>query len=152
MDARDTDLKRDLDATLHARRELGTEYESALVESFLEKVDERLDRTIDRRVRRRLAERQLAEARGTRPDGAPANGSYGERFGFATVSLVLAVPLSAIGVANAGFPGLVVAWLGIVGVNAVQAVRELPRRRGHDTDDAEDMDRIDGVHKDRGQL
>ncbi|NYE41224.1 hypothetical protein HEB29_002235 [Streptomyces fulvorobeus] len=34
---------------------------------------------------------------------------------------MLAVPLSAIGVANAGLGGLVVAWVGIVGVNAVHA-------------------------------
>ncbi|MFJ3162041.1 hypothetical protein [Streptomyces kanasensis] len=127
MDAHDADLRRDLDATLHARRELGDAYETALVESFLEKVDERLDASIDRRVRRRLAERRLDAARddpgGPREDG----GGYGERFGFATVSLVLAVPLSAIGAAHAGLKGLVVAWLGIVGVNALHALRDLPR-------------------------
>ncbi|MBW8737767.1 MAG: hypothetical protein JF621_11755, partial [Streptomyces turgidiscabies] len=38
--AHDADLKKELSATLHARRELGSEYESALVDSFLEKVDQ----------------------------------------------------------------------------------------------------------------
>ncbi|MCX5140714.1 MULTISPECIES: hypothetical protein [unclassified Streptomyces] len=120
MDAPDTELKKELNATLQARGELGSEYESALVESFLEKVEQRLDSTLDRRVRRHLAEQQIVVARGARSP-EPAMGHFGERFGFAIISLVLAIPLSAIGVANAGLAGLVVAWLGIVGVNAFQA-------------------------------
>jgi hypothetical protein len=133
----DAELKKELDATLHARRELGEEYESALVDSFLEKVEQRLDGTVDRRVRRRLAEQQMVVARGTRsPEGA--SDSWGERFGFGIVSLVLAVPLSAIGGSVAHLPGLLVAWAGIVGVNVVQAARVTPnffgRRRGKDSD------------------
>ncbi|MER7856482.1 MULTISPECIES: hypothetical protein [unclassified Streptomyces] len=146
MEARDHELKRELAATLQARGELGPEYESALVDSFLEKVEQRLDSTMDRRVRRHLAEQQVTAARGpgaARPPSAAGVGTagaaagFGERFGFAVVSLVLAVPLSAIGVVNAGIEGLVVAWLGIVGVNAVHAAhygglfrqRERERRR-----------------------
>ncbi|WP_093800542.1 hypothetical protein [Streptomyces sp. Wb2n-11] len=130
MEARDPELKKELDATLRARRELGEDYESALVESFLEKVEQRLDSTVDRRVRRRLAEQRMTTARGAAepPRGGPG---FGERFGFGAVSLVLAVPLSAIAVTNADFKGLVVAWLGIVGVNAVHAARGLPRLRGN---------------------
>ncbi|MFF7339625.1 hypothetical protein ACFZAT_20050 [Streptomyces sp. NPDC008163] len=120
MDAPDTELDRELKATLQARSELGADYDSALAESFLEKVEQRLDATLDRRVRRHLAEERTAVARGARiPERPP--GHFGERYGFGIVSLVLAVPLSAIGVANAGIGGLVVAWLGIVGVNAFQA-------------------------------
>ncbi len=52
--------------------------------------------------------------------------SWGERFGFGIVSLVLAVPLSAIGGGVAQLPGMLVAWAGIVGVNLVQAVRTNP--------------------------
>jgi hypothetical protein len=52
--------------------------------------------------------------------------NFGERFGFGIISLVLAIPLSAIGVANAGIEGLVVAWLGIVGVNVAQVARSRP--------------------------
>jgi hypothetical protein len=105
----DAELKKELDATLHARRELGEEYESALVDSFLEKVEQRLDGAVDRRVRRQLAEQQMVVARGTRsPEGA--SDSWGERFGFGIVSLVLAVPLSAIGGSVAHLPGLLVAW------------------------------------------
>lgn len=120
----DAELKKELDATLHARRELGDEYESALVDSFLEKVEQRLDGAVDRRVRRRLAEQQMVVARGARtPQSAD---SWGERFGFGIVSLVLAIPLSAIGGGVAHLPGLLVAWGGIVGVNVVQAARTNP--------------------------
>src|SRR6201999_1211249 len=59
MDARDTELKKELNATLQARRELGDEYESALVDSFMEKVDQRIDGAVERRVRRQLAEQQM---------------------------------------------------------------------------------------------
>ncbi|NEE27100.1 hypothetical protein G3M53_16705, partial [Streptomyces sp. SID7982] len=118
MEARDHELKKELAATLQARGELGAEYESVLIESFLEKVEQRLDTTLDRRVRRQLAEQQMTNARGPRP-AQPE--SFGERHALGIVSLILAVPLSAIGVVNAGMGGLVVAWLGIVGVNAFQA-------------------------------
>ncbi|QKW06884.1 hypothetical protein HUT18_11265 [Streptomyces sp. NA04227] len=135
MDAHDADLKKELDATLRARGELGDEYESALVDSFLEKVEQRVDSTVDRRVRRQLAEQQMVVARGPRPQTPPTD-SWGERFGFGMVSMILAIPLSAIGVANEGLAGLVVAWAGIVGVNLVHAARFLPRfgRRREDRD------------------
>ncbi|MFJ3228175.1 hypothetical protein ACIPJS_33150 [Streptomyces sp. NPDC086783] len=131
MDASDTDLKKELDATLRARRELGEEYEPALVDSFLEKVEQRLDGTVERRVRRHLAEQQMVVARESR--SPRSSDSWGERFGFGIVSLVLAIPLSAIGGGVAHLPGLMVAWAGIVGVNAVQALRHtLPLRRDRD--------------------
>jgi len=119
--AHDADLKKELSATLHARRELGSEYESALVDSFLEKVDQRIDGSVERRVRRQLAEHQMVTARDSR--GPKSTDTFGERFGFAIVSLVLAIPLSAIGGSMADLPGLIVAWAGIVGVNAFQASR-----------------------------
>ncbi|GHH47712.1 hypothetical protein [Streptomyces candidus] len=126
--ARDPELKKDLDATVDARRELGADYETALVESFLEKVEQRLDSTVDRRVRRQLAEQQMAVARdASRPARASSgDGGFGERFGFAIISLILAIPLSAIGVANAGLPGLLVAWAGILAVNTVHAAGGWP--------------------------
>ncbi|MFE7327252.1 hypothetical protein ACFU8W_20070 [Streptomyces sp. NPDC057565] len=125
MEARDSEFKKELNATLQARSELGPEYESALIDSFLEKVEQRLDATLDRRVRRHLGEQQIKVARGAHTPQPPL-GDFGERFGFGIVSLVLAIPLSAIGVANAGIEGLVVAWLGIVGVNAFNAARGRP--------------------------
>lgn len=136
MDARDADLKKELNATLQARRELGEEYESALVDSFLEKVDQRIDGAVDRRVRRQLAEQQMTVARDSRSP-RPTD-SWGERFGFGIVSLVLAIPLSAISASLADLPGLLTTWVGIVGVNVVQAARSNPAlfgtRRAKDGD------------------
>ncbi|MET9151126.1 hypothetical protein ABZX82_07640 [Streptomyces griseoflavus] len=140
MDARDAELKKELNASLQARRELGEEYESALVDSFLEKVDQRIDGAVERRVRRQLAERQMTVARDSR--SPKATDSWGERFGFGIVSLVLAVPLSAIGGGVGQLPGLLVTWAGIVGVNVVQAARTNPglfgSRKGRQDDDWED--------------
>ncbi|MFD7262019.1 hypothetical protein [Streptomyces sp. NPDC059874] len=116
------ELKKELDATLDARRELGQEYEAALVDSFVEKVDTQ--------VRRRLAEERLSAARGS-AGPAVADGNFGERFGFAIITLVLAIPLSAIAAAQAQLAGLVVAWAGIVGVNFIHAHRL--RRGDRDT-------------------
>ncbi|MGY5102436.1 hypothetical protein [Streptomyces sp. 900105245] len=134
----DPDLKKDLDATVRARRDLGDDYDSALVDSFLERVEQRIDDVVDRRARRHLAEQQMAAARGTRQP-RPAD-SWAERYGFALITLVLAIPLSAIAGGLAGLSGMVVAWIGIVGVNAVQAVRANPelfagRRRDRSAED-----------------
>lgn len=107
------ELKKELAATLDARRELGPEYEAALVDSFVEKVDTQ--------VRRRLAEERLRTARGGPGGAESAVAAFGERFGFAVVTLVLAIPLSAIGAAQAGIGGLLVAWAGICGVNLAHA-------------------------------
>lgn len=133
--AHDADLKKELNATLQARRELGDEYESVFVDSFLEKVDQRIDSAVERRVRRQLAEQRMVAARDSR--GPKSTDSFGERFGFGMVSLVLAIPLSAIGGGSSGLPGLLVAWCGIVGVNAFQAARSSAwlfgsRHRGSD--------------------
>lgn len=142
MDARDTELKKELNATLQARRELGDDYESALVDSFMEKVDQRIDGAVERRLRRQLAEQQMVAARGAR--SPKSTDTFGERFGFGIVSLVLAIPLSAIGAGTAHLPGLLVSWVGIVGVNVVQAARTNPglfrgwRNRAKDEDRWED--------------
>ncbi|MEU0006458.1 hypothetical protein ABZ079_19845 [Streptomyces sp. NPDC006314] len=136
----DPDLRKDLDATVRARRELGEEYDSALVDSFLEKVGQRIDDVVDLRARRYLAEQQMAAVRGTRRP-KPAD-SWAERYGFALITLVLAIPLSAIAGALAGMSGMVATWVGIVGVNAVQAVRLDPElltgRRGRDRSTPDD--------------
>jgi hypothetical protein len=50
--------REELAAVVEARRELGKEYEPALVESFID----RLDQVIDARIRAGLAERGRSEA------------------------------------------------------------------------------------------
>jgi hypothetical protein len=118
METSDRELRKELDATLQARRELGEEYDSALVDSFLEKIERRTEEAIDRRVRRGLAEQQVVVARGSSPRAPRFHGNtWIHQYAFALISLVLAIPLSAIAAAQGGTAGLVVAWGGIVGVN-----------------------------------
>ncbi|OON73010.1 hypothetical protein [Streptomyces tsukubensis] len=127
MEARDPELRKELNATLDARRELGEDYDSALVDSFLEKVEQRLDGTVDRRMRRHLAEQQMVVARGSR--SPQTTDGWGERYGFGMVSLILAIPLSAIGAVNADLSGLLVTWAGILGVNIAHAAHGAPWAR-----------------------
>ncbi|MDB1087200.1 hypothetical protein PJ985_06405 [Streptomyces sp. ACA25] len=139
MTSRDPELKKDLDAAVQTRKELGDTYESEVVDSFLEKVGQRIDSTVDQRVRRQLAEQQLVLGR-RGPGGPPAGESRGPgpAFGLAALSLVLAVPLSAVAATQAGLPGLLVCWAGIVGVNVCYAhageFRRLRRRSGEGSD------------------
>ncbi|MFJ4671624.1 hypothetical protein [Kitasatospora purpeofusca] len=133
MDTRQDDLRRDLDASLQARKELGPEYESELVDSFLARIDARLDA----RVERRVAER-LGPADGYGPAEGYGRPGYGpRRFGrrsatrLPIVSLVLGIPLSAIAAESGGFLGLLVCWGGIVGVNVSSALAErIQEQRG----------------------
>ncbi|WP_055588901.1 hypothetical protein [Peterkaempfera griseoplana] len=122
-----TELQKDLDAAVQTRKELGAEYESEIVDSFLARVDARLDEQVERRVADRLA--------GYGPPGRRPgrDGRFSPRL--AVVSLGLGIPLSGVGGSTSGPVGLAVVWAGIVGVNlaaAVGARREerQERRRG----------------------
>ncbi|MEV4750677.1 hypothetical protein ACFQVD_12055 [Streptosporangium amethystogenes subsp. fukuiense] len=102
-------------ATLEARRDLGPEYETALIESFVS----RLDATIAHRVH---AEMHAAGARGARKAGNPS-------IPIALGSMGFGIPLTAIAAAEAGSAGLLLAWGGIVAINVAHA---LSRRRERD--------------------
>ncbi|BBA97740.1 hypothetical protein RVR_3630 [Actinacidiphila reveromycinica] len=126
MDARDPELKKELAATLEARRTLGEEYESELVDSFMDKVAARVDSRVEQRVRRELAQQQTSSARADRrPIGPPRTNPRFARYGFAGFTMIAAIPLSAIGAVNAGTTGLLITWAGIVAVNLAQGVGSL---------------------------
>jgi hypothetical protein len=128
------DLRGDLDAAVQTRKELGAAYEAELVESFLEKVEQRIDATVEKRLRRQLAEQQMVIARGGRaPQGSEPRGP-GAAFGLAALSMVLAIPLSAIAAVQTGLAGLLVCWGGIVGVNACYAGGRIFRRSEDQSD------------------
>ncbi|MGI9006934.1 MAG: hypothetical protein ACR2FU_12205 [Streptosporangiaceae bacterium] len=102
-------------AAAETHRELGPDYQSAVIESFLDKVGREIDARVDARV---------AEQRGRR---APR-----ERSAFAVViaSLIFGIPLSAIAVAAgshpAGLAGLVVIWTAIAVINIAYAAHVKP--------------------------
>ncbi|PYC77594.1 hypothetical protein C7C46_18335 [Streptomyces tateyamensis] len=114
-DSRPTEFRSELDAALQARKELGPEYETELVDSFLSRIDARLDARVEHRVAERLdAYESDRGGRGPRTrrerDGKRGWGAM------PIVSLVFAIPLTAIG-ASHGLPGMLISWAGIVGVN-----------------------------------
>jgi hypothetical protein len=123
MDTRDPELTKELSATLQARKDLGEEYESALVDSFIEKVSDSIDSRVEQRIRRELAQQQTSFARADRhPIGPPQPGPGFARYAFVGFTLVLAIPLSAIAATQAGTAGLFISWAGIVGVNLAQGL------------------------------
>jgi hypothetical protein len=88
--------REDARAALAARRELGEEFDDALVESFARRVEERLNA--------RAPARRTADERGM-------------SLALAIISLGCGIPITAIAVLNAGLAGLAIAWAGIVFVN-----------------------------------
>ncbi|WP_030257510.1 MULTISPECIES: hypothetical protein [Streptomyces] len=126
MDTRQDELRRDLDATLQARKELGKEYEDELVDSFMKRLDARLDARVERSVAQRL------DGDEPRPyhdrHHRSRRQSWGKRSGsgLAVVSLAFGIPLTAIAASpeSGGFAGLLVCWAGIVGVNFAAAFGE----------------------------
>ncbi|MFC9325497.1 hypothetical protein [Kitasatospora sp. NPDC057015] len=123
MESRQDELRRDLEAAVQTRKELGAEYESEIVDSFLARIDARLDARIAQRTADRpeypAAERERRRGRGS-------------RFGLSVVSLVMGIPLTAIASESAGITGLVVSWAGIVGVNVSAALGDRLRERKPD--------------------
>lgn len=116
------ELAKELSATLQARESLGAEYEPELVDSFVDKVLRLLDDRVEQRIGLASAEQQAAGHH-------PRHGvrGTGRGHGLAPMSLVLAIPLSAIAGGTAQLPGLLVAWAGIAAVNVLHAAGRFGR-------------------------
>lgn len=108
--------RQDVEALMAARRELGPDYDAALVDSFAERVE----RAVAERVDEQVALRREAQSERAR------TGSRQLTLGI--VSLGCGIPITAIAASIADLPGLAVAWVGIVGVNAAHALSSRPRR------------------------
>jgi hypothetical protein len=106
-------------AAAETHRDLGPDYQSAVIESFLDKVG----REIDARVDARLA---VARAVPEQPVKARRHVS-GSQIAILVITMTLGIPLSAIAVAAgshpAGFGGLLVVWVAITVINVAYAVR-----------------------------
>ncbi|MDO5068424.1 MAG: hypothetical protein Q4D96_14190 [Propionibacteriaceae bacterium] len=111
--------KSEFEAVLKARQELGPEMESELVESFAEKVVAEVRRqqgqTAGPLSRAREQQFGVVPAR-------PQKSGVPQGLILAIVSLVLAVPLSAIAFSMGGFFAGALAWVGIVLVNFAAAL------------------------------
>ncbi|MFJ2032158.1 hypothetical protein [Streptosporangium sp. NPDC087985] len=106
-------------ATVEARRELGPEYEAALVESFVD----RLDATIAARVRAEINHAGARPDQGLHPDQRPQPRKSGNSsVPIALGSMGIGIPLTAIAASHAGTAGLLLAWGGIVAINFAHAL------------------------------
>jgi hypothetical protein len=123
MSSPEEETRREVQAALAARRELGMEYEEAIAAGLLDRVNQlALMRAGDLR---REAERADLEARAEKE-------SRTQRFVLGIVSLGAGIPITAISgsVVEPGLIGVVVSWAGIVGVNVAAAIGA--RRRARD--------------------
>jgi hypothetical protein len=111
----------DIEAALATRRELGARYDAELVDGFAER--------IERAVERRVAEQNALQHRRT----AGTEGGKIRQFVLGVISVGAGIPITiatTIATDGSGLPAVVVAWLGIVGVNAAHAAAvNGPRRR-----------------------
>jgi hypothetical protein len=106
------DLRKDLRAAAAARQELGPEYEEAIIDSFLEKLDAREAQRHGREAELRR-EDQVLEAMGLkRREGADPGG-----LALAIISVIAAIPLTAIAAEQMGRDGVLMAWIGLVAIN-----------------------------------
>jgi hypothetical protein len=96
------DLKSELQATLHARQEVGRDLEPQLVEQFVDKIDAEIDRRVDAR----LASQPRNRSHRPVPLAIPLG------------SLGIGIPLVGAAGGVAGLAGVIFACLAIVLVNA----------------------------------
>jgi hypothetical protein len=95
--------REELKAAIEARRELGPDLEPHVVDAFVERIEQRLgERTTARPSRKGEADRTLA---------------------LAILSLLAAIPITAIAATHGGIAAMAVVWAGIVLVNMAYARR-----------------------------
>lgn len=102
-------MRDDLTAAVGARRELGPDYEDAVLDGFIA----RLDRQVQERVDATVAER----SRGT----TPAREERDPGLTLGIVSVIAGIPVTAITMGTEELAGLIVAWGGIAAVNVAHA-------------------------------
>jgi hypothetical protein len=117
----------ELRAAAETHKELGAEYQDAVLESFVERVG----REIDARVDARLAQ---AAVRPVAPQPAPPPPAKQPKqfspLAMALGSIALGIPITAIVVAAGahpvGFAGLLVVWIAIAVINVAYASKLRP--------------------------
>ena len=113
------ETRRDAEAALAARHELGPEYDEDLAAGLAERVEQL--------AAYRTAElRQQAE--GERRGSSLERTGQTQRFVTALASVVAGIPISVVGLVHGELTGTVVCWAGIVGVNMAQALAARRRR------------------------
>ena len=97
--------REELDAILSARQELGTEYNDELADMLME----RLDAVVDRRVEARLQNAPKSSLSPAVP----------------IISIVFAIPLTAVAASMVGFRGVAVVWAALIIVNILYSGKKI---------------------------
>jgi hypothetical protein len=121
MSTPDEETRRDVQAALAARRELGLEYEEAIAAGLLDRVNQL--------ALMRSAEIRREAERGDEVAKAEKESRH-HRFVLGIVSLGAGIPITAISGGVADIPGMIIAWAGIVGVNVAAAIGARRRPSG----------------------
>lgn len=102
--------REEFEATLAARQELGKEMEPALVDAFVD------------RVEAALAAREAATGHASAAAVQRRDSESSRATAVAIVSAGVAIPLTAIAGGMAGFPGMLLVWVGLVCINLALAM------------------------------
>ena len=114
------ETRRDIEAALAARRELGPEYQEPIAAALAERVEQLAAiRTAELRHQAQIQEREANEEKSTR----------GQRLALAIVSLGVGVPITGIAASTVepAVVGVLISWAGIVGVNIAAGLRRKDR-------------------------
>jgi hypothetical protein len=116
-------------AAAETHHELGPEYQSAVIESFIDKVGKEIDARVDARMRAQQPMAYPGPYQAQMPVPVPKQPGLqrGTQFALAVVSMALGIPLSAIALGNhAGNLALFIIWLGITVINVAYALHNRP--------------------------
>ena len=115
-------------AAAETSKELGPEYQDAILESFVDRVGREIDARVDARLAQAAAQPLAAQRMATPP--APRTPKPFSVMAVALGSIALGIPLTAIVVAAgahpAGFAGLLVIWIAIAVINLGYASKMRP--------------------------
>lgn len=121
----------DASAALSARRDLGPEYDDAIAASLADRVEQ----IVSARTSQPAQQIQPYQAtvperkeKSRRENATASNHS----FVLGIVSLGTGIPITAIATEGAGLAGLLISWVGIVGVNVAHEVTQRRIRRQKD--------------------
>ena len=118
----------ELRAAAETHKELGPEYQDAVLDSFVDRVGREIDARVDARLAQAAAQPLAAQRMATPP--APRTPKPFSVMALALGSIALGIPLTAIIVAAGshpvGFAGLLIVWSAIAVINVAYASKMRP--------------------------
>lgn len=104
--------RRDIEAVLETRRELGAEMEPAVVDSFADRVEAAIQSRVSAELKARKRDQEVQKVDANR------------QMVLGIVTAGVAIPLTAISLAVSGLPAMLVVWIGLVAINMAYALRK----------------------------